>query len=141
MSCVLTLCILNYLICKFKNLCASLSAGFAHHPPPPPHSPPPFLTPRPGLRPYQNLSLGYGRILALFHDILRVHYGLFSTAAAEAKFMNVHSISLSFLGIILSVLRFEISVYSVYNTSQFKTTFAGGGGGGVKKAVSRGDSE
>jgi hypothetical protein len=45
-----------------------------------------------------------------------------------------------FLAIILRVLRLEISVYIVYITNQFQTTFAGGGGGGVK-SVSRGDCE
>jgi hypothetical protein len=45
-----------------------------------------------------------------------------------------------FLGIILRVLRLGVSVYNVYITNQFQTTFAGGGGG-VVKYVSRGDSE
>jgi hypothetical protein len=35
---------------------------------------------------------------------------------------------LSFLAIILKVLRLEVSVYNVYITNQFKTTFARGGG-------------
>jgi hypothetical protein len=39
----------------------------------------------------------------------------------------------------MRVLRLEFSVYNVYITSQFQTTFAGGGGGG--KSVSRGDCE
>jgi hypothetical protein len=33
------------------------------------------------------------------------------------------------LGIILRVLRMEVSVYNVHITNQFRTTFAGGGGG------------
>ncbi len=47
----------------------------------------------------------------------------------EAEFMN-EQISLRLLGIILRVLRLEISVYNVYIKNQFQTTFAGGGGGG-----------
>ncbi len=35
-----------------------------------------------------------------------------------------------FLGIILRVLRLKVSVYNVYITNQFQTTFARGGGGG-----------
>ncbi len=41
----------------------------------------------------------------------------------EAEFMNVHF----FLGIILRVFRLEVSVYNVYITNQFQTTFAQGG--------------
>jgi hypothetical protein len=46
-------------------------------------------------------------------------------------------ISWSFLGIILKVLRLEVSVYNVFITNQFQTTFArgGGGGGGGKKPL------
>ena len=51
--------------------------------------------------------------------------------------IHVHfQISLRFLGIILRVLRLEVSVYNVYITNQFKTTFAGRGG---VESVSRGD--
>jgi hypothetical protein len=39
---------------------------------------------------------------------------------------------LRFLGIILRVLRLEVSVYIVYITNQFQTTCSRGGGGGVK---------
>jgi hypothetical protein len=35
------------------------------------------------------------------------------------------------MGIILRVLRLEVSVYNVYITDQFQTTFTRGGGGGV----------
>jgi hypothetical protein len=42
----------------------------------------------------------------------------------EAEFMNVQ-----FLGIILGVIRIEVSVYNVYVTNQFQTTFARGKGG------------
>jgi hypothetical protein len=39
---------------------------------------------------------------------------------------------MKFLSIILRVIRLEVSVYNVYITKQFQTTFArGGGGGGV----------
>ncbi len=37
--------------------------------------------------------------------------------------------SLMFLGIILIVLRIEVSVYNFYITNQFQATFARGGGG------------
>jgi hypothetical protein len=45
------------------------------------------------------------------------------------------TILLRFLGIILRVLRLEVSVFNVYITNQFQTTFArvGGGGGGRVK--------
>ncbi len=46
---------------------------------------------------------------------------------------------LGFLGIILGVLRLKVSVYNVYMTNQFQTTFAQGGGG--SKIRSRGDIE
>ncbi len=35
-----------------------------------------------------------------------------------------------FLGIILRVRRFDVSVYNVYITNQFKPLLLGGGGGG-----------
>ncbi len=45
-------------------------------------------------------------------------------------------ISLRFLGIILRVLRLEVSVYNVYITNQFQTTLQGGGrGGGCKNPL------
>jgi len=44
-----------------------------------------------------------------------------------------------FLGIIVRVLRLEVSVYNAYITNQFQTTFAQGGRG--VKSVSRGDCE
>jgi hypothetical protein len=42
------------------------------------------------------------------------------------------------MGIILSVLRLEVSAYNVYITSRAQTTFAHGGGGRIK-SVSKGD--
>ncbi len=45
------------------------------------------------------------------------------------------TIPLRFLGIIVRVRRLDVSVYNVYITNKFQTTFAGrevGGGGGVK---------
>jgi hypothetical protein len=45
------------------------------------------------------------------------------------------SISLSFLGIILRVLRLEVSEYNFHITNQFQTTFAGGLGGVVEVTV------
>ncbi len=35
----------------------------------------------------------------------------------------------------MKVLRLEVSIYNVYMTNQFQTTFAWGGGGGVKSVV------
>ncbi len=57
----------------------------------------------------------------------------------EAEFMN-RTILLRFLGIILRVDRLEVSVYNVYITNQFQTTFLLKGGEGVK-SLSRGDYE
>ncbi len=48
-------------------------------------------------------------------------------------------VSLRFLGIILRVLRLEVSVYNVNITNQFQPAFTQGGRG--VKSVSRGDSE
>ncbi len=45
--------------------------------------------------------------------------------------IHERTISLRFLGIILRVLRLEVSVYHVYITNQFQTTFARRGGGGI----------
>jgi hypothetical protein len=44
--------------------------------------------------------------------------------------IHERTISLWFLGIILRVIRREVSGCNVYNTNPFQTTFAGGGGGG-----------
>jgi hypothetical protein len=44
--------------------------------------------------------------------------------------IHERAILMRFLAIILRVLRIEVSVYSVYITNQFQTTFARGGGGG-----------
>jgi hypothetical protein len=49
-------------------------------------------------------------------------------------------ILLRFLGKILRVLRLEVTVYNVYATNQFQTTFARGGRGEVK-SFSRDDCE
>jgi hypothetical protein len=43
--------------------------------------------------------------------------------------------SLRFLGIILRVLRLEVSVYNVYITNKFQTAFFWEGGGGVEVTV------
>ena len=40
------------------------------------------------------------------------------------------TISLMFLGIILRLLRLKVSLYNVYISNQFQTTFEGGVGGG-----------
>ncbi len=63
----------------------------------------------------------------------RIHRPL--RKAPSRSQIHERTISLSCLGIILRVLRSEVSVYNVYITNQFQTTFAregGGGGGGVK---------
>jgi hypothetical protein len=52
------------------------------------------------------------------------------------------TMSLIFLGIILRVLRLEVSVYNVFITKQYQPSFAWGGGGGVGvKSISRSDCE
>ncbi len=58
----------------------------------------------------------------------------FRTALIIANRNRIHesTISLRFLGIILRVLRLEVSVYNVYITNQSQTTFAVWGGGGSK---------
>jgi hypothetical protein len=43
--------------------------------------------------------------------------------------IHERTISLRFQDIILRVLRLEVSLYNVYITNQFQTTFSGGGGG------------
>jgi hypothetical protein len=43
--------------------------------------------------------------------------------------IHERTISLRFLGIILRVIRLEVSVYNVFITNQFQPTFARGGGG------------
>jgi hypothetical protein len=53
--------------------------------------------------------------------------------------IHKRTISLRFLGMILKVLRLQVSVYNVYITKQFHTTFAQGVGG--VKSFSRGDCE
>ncbi len=53
--------------------------------------------------------------------------------------IHVSTISFRFLGIILRVLRLEVSVYKVYITNQFQTTFDQSEGG--VKSISRGDCE
>jgi len=52
--------------------------------------------------------------------------------------IHERAISLRFLGIILRVLRLEVSVFNVYITNQFQTTLAQGEG---IKSVRRGDFE
>ncbi len=52
---------------------------------------------------------------------------------SDENWSRIHecTISLWFQGIILRVLRPEVSVYNVYVTNQSQTTFVQGGGGGV----------
>jgi hypothetical protein len=49
--------------------------------------------------------------------------------------IHEHTISLRFLDVILRVLRLEVSTYNLYISNQFQTTFARGGGGGLKTVV------
>ncbi len=51
------------------------------------------------------------------------------------SWIHEHTILLRFLSIILRVLRLEASVYNVYITNQFQTTFAQAGGGGGKNRL------
>jgi hypothetical protein len=63
-----------------------------------------------------------------------------SYSIPEAEFMNMNmNTKLSFLSINFRVIRLEISIYNVYITNQFQTTFAQGGR--ESKSVSRGDCE
>jgi 1-acyl-sn-glycerol-3-phosphate acyltransferase len=50
--------------------------------------------------------------------------GNYNLMNPEAEFMSVQ-----FLGIILRVIRLEVSVYNIYITNQFQTTVAQGGWG------------
>jgi hypothetical protein len=61
-----------------------------------------------------------------------------SIAQTGSRFHERKS-SLRLMGIILRVLRLEVSVNNVYISNQFQTTFAQGGGGA--KSFSRGDCE
>ncbi len=55
--------------------------------------------------------------------------------------IHERTISVRFLGIILKVLRHEVSVYNVFIINQLQTTLLLRGGGGGVKSVSRGDCE
>ncbi len=73
--------------------------------------------------------------LLLFQYSLHKPQQRHSGKCTEAEFMNVSL--LRFLGIIFRVLRLEVSVYNVYITKLFQTSFAQEGG--VVKSVSRGN--
>jgi hypothetical protein len=62
----------------------------------------------------------------------------FSVHGVARSQIHERTMSLRFLGIILRALRFEVSVYNVYITNHFQTTFAHWKGG--VKYVSRGES-
>ncbi len=58
------------------------------------------------------------------------------SVVSDLYWSRIHKrISLRFLGIILRVLRLEVSVNNVNINNQFQTTFAHVGGGGVKSLV------
>ncbi len=65
------------------------------------------------------------KLLQQFTSDLRCHRKDLSTGSRIHERTNL----LMFLGIILRILRLEVSVYNVYITHQFKTTFAQGGRG------------
>jgi hypothetical protein len=78
-----------------------------------------------------------------FLQILKSLFCSSSTRQTIRSRIHERSISSSFLGIILRVLRLEVSVSNVYITNQFQPTFAQGGvgeGGGVKSVI-RGDCD
>jgi hypothetical protein len=68
------------------------------------------------------------------------HTQMSKNTTPEAEFSDVpsrsqiteHTILLRFLGIILRVLRPEVSIFNVYIKTQFQTNFAQKGGGGEK---------
>jgi hypothetical protein len=63
---------------------------------------------------------------------LSVHGNLSPRTPNSRSRIHEHTISLRFLGIILKVLRLEVSTFNVYITNQFQTTFGWERGGGVK---------
>jgi hypothetical protein len=73
---------------------------------------------------------------SLYHIVLGQH-GIILQYRSR---FHERTISLRFLGVILGVLRLEVSVYNGYITNQFQTTFAPGGRGEVK-SFRRGDCE
>ncbi len=64
----------------------------------------------------------YQELMTLVTSRMRNHPGWLFTRSR----IHERTISLRFLGIILRVFRLEISVYNVYITNQFQTTFAQG---------------
>ncbi len=82
------------------------------------------------IRKWQPVKKGLSGLFCCFLALLSATLSSFFFTL-EAEFMNV-TISLGILGI----LRLEVSVYNVYITNQFPTTFAqvrGVGGGGESK--------
>ncbi len=65
----------------------------------------------------------------LFYNAVSILY-LRINCVVEVSRSRIHEriILLRFLGIILKILRLEVSVYNVYITNQFQTTFAQGRG-------------
>jgi hypothetical protein len=68
----------------------------------------------------------------------KILYLLAVLAVTSGSIIHKGTISLRFLGIILRVLRLEVSVYNVNITNEFQTTIAKGEGGKIR---SRGDCE
>ncbi len=57
---------------------------------------------------------------------------MYDAGSESRSRIHERTILLRFLGIILKVLRLEVSVYNVYIINQFQTTVAQKEGGGVK---------
>jgi hypothetical protein len=60
---------------------------------------------------------------------------LADTSEVSRSQIHERTISLMFMGMILRVLRLEVSVYNIYITNKFHTTFARAGRGGGVKSV------
>ncbi len=75
---------------------------------------------------------GGGRMIPLTDGIYIVGgWGIIPVGSSVSwSRIHEHIILLRFLGITLRVLRLEVSVYNVYLTNQFQTTFSQGGRGG-----------
>jgi hypothetical protein len=63
---------------------------------------------------------------------LSVHGNLSPRTPNSRSRIHERTILLRFMGIIMRVLRLEVSIYNDYIINQFQTTFGWDGGGGVK---------
>jgi hypothetical protein len=70
----------------------------------------------------------FHRLLYIRHEYRRISVQpKFNLLRLSRSRIHESTMSLRFLGIILRVLRLEVSVYNVYITNQFQTTFSQGG--------------